>query len=181
MIGYFATLEGYNLKEKKVFISQPMKGKTEEQIRKEREELVKQIEKNGGEVIDSIIPDFDETVYKEEKLAKLLVDLYGLENIPYVFPYFMVDITLSGLATDEWITEGLEEMDSLLDLAFLYILEFIIPNPQIVKAMLLNYAEGYRMRNNPPAVRFSFNRLSNEYIRISTAVNELRDENIIVP
>ena len=125
--------------------------------------------------------DFDETVYKEEKLARLLVDLYGLENIPYVFPYFMVDITLSGLATDEWITEGLEEMDSLLDLAFLYILEFIIPNPQIVKAMLLNYAEGYRMRNNPPAVRFSFNRLSNEYIRISTAVNELRDENIIVP
>jgi Asp-tRNA(Asn)/Glu-tRNA(Gln) amidotransferase A subunit family amidase len=71
MIGYFATLEGYNLKEKKVFISQPMKGKTEEQIRKEREELVKQIEKNGGEVIDSIIPDFDETVYKTAPLVYL--------------------------------------------------------------------------------------------------------------
>ena len=32
----------------KIFISQPMFGKTDEQIRQEREELIKQIEEDGN-------------------------------------------------------------------------------------------------------------------------------------
>ncbi|MDR1882042.1 MAG: DUF4406 domain-containing protein [Prevotella sp.] len=43
---------------KKVIISQPMKGKTEEQVRSERSELVKKLEKEGYEVVDTIFPDF---------------------------------------------------------------------------------------------------------------------------
>ena len=35
-------------------ISQPMKGKTEEQIRAERAELVKELESKGHEVIDTV-------------------------------------------------------------------------------------------------------------------------------
>ncbi len=38
----------------KIMISQPMQGKTEKQIRDERKELVKQLEKEGHEVIDTI-------------------------------------------------------------------------------------------------------------------------------
>ena len=38
----------------KIMISQPMKGKTEEQIREEREELVKELESKGHEVIDTV-------------------------------------------------------------------------------------------------------------------------------
>lgn len=41
----------------KIMISQPMKDKTEEQIRTEREELVKELESNGHEVIDTIFAE----------------------------------------------------------------------------------------------------------------------------
>ena len=38
-------------------ISQPMKGKTDEEIRAEREGLVKELESNGYEVIDTIFAE----------------------------------------------------------------------------------------------------------------------------
>lgn len=41
----------------KIMISQPMKGKTEEQIRAEREELIKELESKGHEVIDTIFAE----------------------------------------------------------------------------------------------------------------------------
>lgn len=41
----------------KVMISQPMRGKTNEQIRKEREDLVNKLEKDNFEVIDTIISE----------------------------------------------------------------------------------------------------------------------------
>ena len=52
----------------KVMISQPMNGKTEEQIKEEREELVKAIESNGDKVIDTIFTqeppkDCDTAIY----------------------------------------------------------------------------------------------------------------------
>lgn len=41
----------------KVMISQPMKGKTEEQIRNERAELVKKLTEQGLEVVETIFTD----------------------------------------------------------------------------------------------------------------------------
>ena len=41
----------------KVMISQPMKGKTNEQIRKEREKLVKRLEEEGHEVVDTVFEE----------------------------------------------------------------------------------------------------------------------------
>lgn len=41
----------------KVMISQPMRGKSNEQIRKEREEVVDRLEKDGFEVVDTIIAE----------------------------------------------------------------------------------------------------------------------------
>ena len=38
----------------KIMISQPMNGKTTEQIKKEREELVKELEEQGHKVIDTV-------------------------------------------------------------------------------------------------------------------------------
>ena len=46
----------------KIMISQPMNGKTEEQIRKERAGLVKELEEQGHEVLD--------TVFSSEYLTK---------------------------------------------------------------------------------------------------------------
>jgi len=42
----------------KAMISQPMRGKTEDQIRTERAEIVKQLESRGYEVVDTVFPDF---------------------------------------------------------------------------------------------------------------------------
>ena len=43
---------------KKYFISQPMAGKTDEQIRKERAGVMAEIEAKGGVVLDSVFPGF---------------------------------------------------------------------------------------------------------------------------
>jgi Asp-tRNA(Asn)/Glu-tRNA(Gln) amidotransferase A subunit family amidase len=42
----------------KVIISQPMKGKTEEQVRAERSETVKELESRGYDVVDTVFPNF---------------------------------------------------------------------------------------------------------------------------
>lgn len=51
----------------KIMISQPMRGKTNEQIRQERAELVKELEEQGHEVIDTIFEnaptDEDTAIY----------------------------------------------------------------------------------------------------------------------
>lgn len=41
----------------RIMISQPMKGKTNEQIRQERAELVKELEEQGHEVIDTVFEE----------------------------------------------------------------------------------------------------------------------------
>lgn len=54
-------------KNMKIIISQPMNGKTEEQIRNERASLVKELEEKGYEVIDTIFaekaPEGDARLY----------------------------------------------------------------------------------------------------------------------
>lgn len=42
----------------KLMISQPMKNKTYEQIKKEREFIVKNLEEKGHEVVDTVFDDF---------------------------------------------------------------------------------------------------------------------------
>lgn len=43
----------------KIMISQPMKGKTEKEIKEERAELVRKLEEEGHEVLDTVFGDFD--------------------------------------------------------------------------------------------------------------------------
>lgn len=60
----------------KIMISQPMRGKTNEQIRKEREELVKVLEGQGHEVLDTVFEeapkDTDIAVYMLGKSIEFL-------------------------------------------------------------------------------------------------------------
>lgn len=53
----------------KIMISQPMRDKTEEQIRTERAELVKKLEEQGYEVIDTVL-DLSEGKTPVHYLAK---------------------------------------------------------------------------------------------------------------
>ena len=43
----------------KIMISQPMKGKTEKEIKDEREGLIKQLQEEGHEVLETVFDDFD--------------------------------------------------------------------------------------------------------------------------
>mgnify|MGYP003297900806 CR=1 FL=1 len=43
----------------KIMISQPMRGKTEKEIKEERAELVKKLEEEGHEVMETVFSDFD--------------------------------------------------------------------------------------------------------------------------
>lgn len=45
------------MKAMRVMISQPMRGKTNEQIKQEREELVRQLEEQGYEVVDTVFAE----------------------------------------------------------------------------------------------------------------------------
>ena len=58
----------------KIMITQPMRGKTEEQIREEREALVKRLQEEGHEVIDTVL-DISENkspIYYLSKSIELL-------------------------------------------------------------------------------------------------------------
>lgn len=61
---------------KKVMISQPMRGKTNEQIREERKKLVKLIEEEGYVVLDTVFDeapkDIDEAIWYLSKSIEYL-------------------------------------------------------------------------------------------------------------
>lgn len=54
----------------KIFISQPMRGKTEKQIKEERAELVRKLEEEGHEVLQTVFEDFDKNASPITYLAK---------------------------------------------------------------------------------------------------------------
>lgn len=71
MICSLTKLEDVNLKGKKVFISQPMRGKSESEIKLERKNLVEEVEKLGGKVVDSVFPEIEKDGYTSEPLLYL--------------------------------------------------------------------------------------------------------------
>lgn len=71
----------------KLMISQPMRGKTEQQIREERAKLVKQLEKEGYEVVDTIFAeespkDCDTALYYLSKSIEAMSKVDGLVFMP---------------------------------------------------------------------------------------------------
>lgn len=71
----------------KLMISQPMRGKTEQQIRDERTELIKQLESEGYEVVDTIFAeespkDCDAALYYLSKSIDAMSRVDGLVFMP---------------------------------------------------------------------------------------------------
>lgn len=71
----------------KIMISQPMRGKTNEQIKQEREDLVKQLEEQGHEVIDTIFTeeapkDSDIAMYFLAKSIEAMAKVDGIVFMP---------------------------------------------------------------------------------------------------
>jgi len=70
------------MKKLKIMISQPMKGKTEEQIRSERAELVKKLEEKGHEVVDTIFAE--ETPEGDARLYYLAKSIEAISKVDAV-------------------------------------------------------------------------------------------------
>jgi Asp-tRNA(Asn)/Glu-tRNA(Gln) amidotransferase A subunit family amidase len=70
---------------KKVMISQPMRGKTEQQIREERAAVVARLTADGYEVVDTVFPNFkNEGNIPLKYLAKALEAIADVDAV-----YFM--------------------------------------------------------------------------------------------
>ena len=67
----------------KVMISQPMRGKTEKQIRNERKELVKELQAQGHEVIDTVL-DLSEGKTPVHYLAKSIELLAEADGVVFM-------------------------------------------------------------------------------------------------
>ena len=67
----------------KVMISQPMRGKSEEQIRTEREELIKELEAQGHEVVDTIF-DFGPEKNPVYYLAKSIETMADIDAVIFM-------------------------------------------------------------------------------------------------
>ena len=133
--------------------------------------------------------DVDDTYEVPQKsvewLAKLLAELYRLEEWVYVLPYFMIDVIPE---RDEynpntlWVTPEVETADSAMCLAVLFLLDTMIDDSSKLRGILVSYAEGYRLLNVKKPVKFSFQRISNEYPRLNNVLYYLEtEENIYVP
>lgn len=72
----------------KVMISQPMRGKSEEQIRNEREDLVRKLQEKGYEVIDTIFTE-EATENCDEALFYLSKSIEAIGRVDGVV--FMAD------------------------------------------------------------------------------------------
>lgn len=70
-----------------IMISQPMRGKPNEQIREERKYLIKELEDAGHKVIDTIISedapkDSDEAIYYLSKSIEMMSKVDGVVFMP---------------------------------------------------------------------------------------------------
>ena len=63
----------------KIMLSQPMAGKTNQQIKKEREEIVKKLEQQGHEVVNTVFENFEEG--KNTPLHYLAKSIEFLANV----------------------------------------------------------------------------------------------------
>jgi len=75
---------------KRVMISQPMRGKTEEQIREERNEVVELLQQEGYEVIDTVFPDF-ENIEVQDANKPLLYLSKSIEYLSKVDSIYFMD------------------------------------------------------------------------------------------
>ena len=70
----------------KLMISQPMRGKTNEQIKAERESHVKELEKEGHEVVNTVFDlapkGKDEAIYYLSKSIEFISEVDGLVFMP---------------------------------------------------------------------------------------------------
>lgn len=131
--------------------------------------------------VNFIIISQPKVLMTEEMITEIFKILYpGPEIWVKIFQYFMLDVIPEYTENDSWVSEDVEEVNSLINLSILDILN--IQPSAIIRSTLVEYAESYSILNRNKPVRFSMQTLSDDYSRINDIVNYLRyQEQIIVP
>ena len=127
------------------------------------------------------------SVMTQETIVKIMTILYELDrdqrNFIKIFPHIMMDVLGDYDDADprtHWITDEIQEVDSILSLAVLDILNEFTNDS--IRHILVNYTESYNLVHVNKPIRFSMRRLSDDYQKINDVVRNLNDyEGIIVP
>ena len=82
-----------------VFISQPMAGKTEQEIVETRERAIRTLRESGYEIIDSLLPDGVENEFMKRRSKDINVPLY----------YLAVSLELMSCCDTAYFCNGWEE------------------------------------------------------------------------
>lgn len=137
--------------------------------------------------VNFIIIGQPKSLMTQETIIQIMTILYELDrdqrNYIKIFPHIMMDVLGDYDEADpstHWITDDIQEVDSILSLAALDILNgFTDAN---IRHILLNYTESYKLIHSNSPIRFSMRRLSDDYEKINNVVYSLSEyENIIVP
>jgi hypothetical protein len=134
--------------------------------------------------VNFIIITQPKTLMTTEMILEIFRIIYPTPEIwERIFQYFMVDVIPEYNENDVnalWVTESVEEINSRINLA---ILEILNEQPHhIIRGALINYAEAYRIININKPIRFTMQKLSDDYDRINSIIQILNyDENILVP
>ena len=137
--------------------------------------------------VNFIIIGQPKSLMTQQTIIQLMKILYELDrdqrNFIKIFPHIMMDVLGDYDEADpstHWITDEIQEVDSILSLAVLDILnEFTDTN---IRHVLVNYTESYKLVHSNKPIRFSMRRLSDDYEKINNVIYNLHEyECIIVP
>lgn len=137
--------------------------------------------------VNFIIIQQPKSLMSQETIVQIFKILYELDrdqrNYIKIFPHIMTDVLGDYDDADpvtHWITDEIQEVDSILSLAALDILnEFTDVN---IRHTLINYTESYKLVHSNKPIRFSMRRLSDDYSKINDVIYSLKEyESIIVP
>lgn len=134
--------------------------------------------------VNFIIQNQPLELMSEEMIVKIYQNLYDVfRDFPKVFQYIMYDVLPEydeNNPKTHWINDEIQEVDSNISNAILNILDNL-PS-QTIRNTLVDYAEGYNICYHTKPIRFSMNKLSEDYYRINDVISKMRYiENIIVP
>lgn len=133
--------------------------------------------------VNHILITQPKAVMSFEMITEIFKIIYGERGIWIrAFQYFMFDVIPEYNEYDinaHWVTEEVEEINSTINIVILDLLNY---EPyEVIRGALVNYAEIYSMMNRNSPIRFTMQRLSDDYSRINDVVDALKEECIIVP
>ena len=137
--------------------------------------------------VNFIIIGQPKNIMSQETISQIIKILYELDrdqrNYIKIFPHIMMDVLGDYEDADpntHWITDEIQEVDSILSLSALDILnEFTNDN---IRHVLVDYTESYNLVHSNKPIRFSMRRLSDDYQKINDVIHNLYEyEGIIVP